>query len=99
MALLLCVQIIFVLLWCLLGVYISVRFLVAGLQRRGHNVRLLIWRVAMMKQWLVLGFVVLLGACSAEVGSKKWCDNMEDKPEGDWTLTEAKDYAKHCLLK
>lgn len=53
----------------------------------------------MMKQWLVLGLVVLLGACSAEVGSKKWCDNMEDKPEGDWTLTEAKDYAKHCLLK
>ena len=52
-----------------------------------------------MKQILMLGLVALLAACSPEVGSGKWCENMEDKPEGDWTLTEAKDYAKHCLFK
>lgn len=47
----------------------------------------------------VLGIVTLLVACSPEVGSRKWCEKMQDKPEGDWTLTEAKDYAKHCLFK
>ena len=52
-----------------------------------------------MKRRLLMGLVVILAACSPEVGSRKWCEKMEDKPEGDWTFTEAKDYAKHCLLK
>jgi hypothetical protein len=40
-----------------------------------------------------------LNACSPEVGSGKWCQNMEAKPKGDWTANEATDYAKHCLFK
>ena len=40
-----------------------------------------------------------LNACSPEVGSDKWCQNMEAKPKGDWTANEATDYAKHCLFK
>lgn len=47
----------------------------------------------------VLGLIAVLVACSPEVGSRKWCEKMQDKPEGEWTLTEAKDYAKHCLFK
>lgn len=47
----------------------------------------------------VLAFVVLLVACGAEVGSQKWCGKMENKAKGDWTATEAKDYAKHCVFK
>lgn len=47
----------------------------------------------------VLAFVVLLVACGAEVGSEKWCGKMENKAKGDWTATEAKDYAKHCVFK
>lgn len=46
-----------------------------------------------------IGVIALLSACSAEVGSRKWCENMQAKPEGEWTITEAKDYAKHCLFK
>jgi hypothetical protein len=39
-----------------------------------------------------------LAACAPEVGSEKWCQNMENKPKGDWTANEATDYAKHCLF-
>jgi hypothetical protein len=41
----------------------------------------------------------LLCACSPGVGSEKWCKNLEEKPKGEWTVNEAKDYAKHCILK
>ncbi len=42
---------------------------------------------------------LLLTACTPEVGSDKWCQNMESKPKGDWTANEATDYAKHCLFR
>ena len=38
-------------------------------------------------------------ACSAEIGSDKWCGNLKDKPKGEWTANEAKDFAKHCIFK
>lgn len=41
----------------------------------------------------------LLNSCAPKVGSPDWCENMEEKPKGDWSLNEAKDYAKHCVLK
>lgn len=49
---------------------------------------------------LALGLMtLLLTACSPEVGSDKWCHQMESKAKGDWTANEAADYAKHCLFK
>lgn len=42
---------------------------------------------------------MILSACSPEIGSDKWCQNMEAKPKGDWSANEATDYAKHCLFK
>lgn len=42
---------------------------------------------------------MFVSACAPEVGSEKWCKQMSDKPKGDWTATEAKDYAKHCVFK
>ncbi len=49
---------------------------------------------------LALGLVATIGlsACSAEIGSKEWCEGMKEKNKGDWTATEAKDFAKHCIL-
>ena len=38
-------------------------------------------------------------ACSPEVGSKEWCDDLKKKPKGDWTANQAKDFAKHCVFK
>ncbi len=53
-----------------------------------------------MKKILFLAIVTLqLLACSAEVGSERWCNDLEVKAKGDWTINEAKDYTKHCLFK
>lgn len=45
---------------------------------------------------LVIAFT--LGACAPEVGTKAWCDRMDAKAEGDWTVNEAADYARYCVL-
>lgn len=55
-----------------------------------------------LNRLFVLGMVfaaaVALSACSPDVGSPEWCEDMKAKPKGDWTANEATDYAKHCLL-
>ena len=43
-------------------------------------------------------FSVLLTGCSPEIGTKEWCSDMKEKSAGDWTATETKDYAQHCLF-
>lgn len=47
---------------------------------------------------LLLASSVLLG-CAPEVGSKAWCEQMDKKPKGDWTASEAGDYAKSCVFR
>jgi len=42
--------------------------------------------------------LTFLFACTPKVGSKEWCKNMKEKDKGDWTMTETKDYAKHCIF-
>ncbi len=44
------------------------------------------------------GLGLTLAACSPEVGSEEWCDDMKEKPTGDWTANEAADFAKQCVL-
>ena len=29
---------------------------------------------------------IQLVACSAEVGSTEWCEDLEQKPKGEWTV-------------
>jgi hypothetical protein len=49
--------------------------------------------------YIVLFSLVLLGGgCAPEVGSKAWCEQMNEKPKGDWSANEAADYAKHCVF-
>jgi hypothetical protein len=43
--------------------------------------------------------VQLLTGCAPEVGSDEWCDAIKKKSSGDMTMNEAKDYARHCILK
>lgn len=47
----------------------------------------------------VFGYVLLacIAGC-APVGSERWCENMKEKPKGDWTANEAGDFAKHCIF-
>ena len=41
---------------------------------------------------------VMLAGCAPEIGSEPWCQQLKEKPKGDWTGTEVKDYAKYCLF-
>lgn len=43
--------------------------------------------------------LLALAGCTPEVGSKAWCELMKKKPEGDWTLNEATEYAKSCIFR
>lgn len=43
-------------------------------------------------------FAGVLSACSPEVGSKEWCEDIKEKPKGDWTASEAAEFAKSCIL-
>lgn len=52
----------------------------------------------MKKILFVVTALLLLSACSPEIGSKEWCDDLKEKPKGDWTATEAKDFTKHCIF-
>lgn len=51
-----------------------------------------------MKHIFLLLFACLLMTSCAKVGSDAWCENMEEKPKGDWTANEAGDYTKYCLM-
>lgn len=54
-----------------------------------------------MKNWqamLILTIVALAG-CKAEVGSRKWCENMDEKPKGNWTANETAEYLKSCVFR
>lgn len=48
--------------------------------------------------FLGLGLMTL-AACSPEVGSKEWCEELKEKPKGDWTANEAAEFAKSCIFK
>lgn len=55
------------------------------------------------RRTILLGMLAALGgllssACSPEIGSEAWCEKMREKPKGEWTGNEARDYAKHCLF-
>jgi hypothetical protein len=37
--------------------------------------------------------------CAPEIGSEAWCDQMDKKTKGDWSLNEASEYAKSCIFR
>lgn len=43
--------------------------------------------------------MALLAACSPEVGSGEWCEDLKNKPKGEWTANQVADYSKHCVFK
>ena len=55
-------------------------------------------RTAVLKHALLAAVFTLLSACSPEVGSKAWCEEMKKKPKGEWTANEAADFTKHCIF-
>ena len=47
----------------------------------------------------ILLLALLQSACAPEVGSDEWCEEMADKPKGDWTANEATEFARSCIFK
>jgi len=45
-----------------------------------------------------LSAVVFISACSPEVGSDDWCEDLKEKDKGDWMLDETAEYARNCIL-
>ena len=37
-------------------------------------------------------------ACSPDVGSKEWCNELKEKSKGEWTANELTNYTKHCIF-
>ncbi len=52
-----------------------------------------------LKTTINLMFVSILTACAPEIGSEEWCEDMDEKPKGDWSSNEAADYAKNCVFR
>ena len=52
-----------------------------------------------MKLICIAAAVLLLNACSAEVGSEAWCADIKGKPKGEWSSNDAGNFAKHCVFK
>jgi hypothetical protein len=51
--------------------------------------------------WLIAMVTVsfAFAGCAPEVGSEKWCEALKEKPKGDWTANELKDFTANCLFK
>ncbi len=47
---------------------------------------------------ILLIAALALAACEPDVGSPEWCDSMEEKEQGKWTLDETGDFTKYCVL-
>lgn len=49
---------------------------------------------------LIAAMVLLsLEGCAPKVGSEKWCAKLQEKPKGNWTLDETKNYARYCIIR
>lgn len=52
----------------------------------------------MKKVISIVAVVFFLSACAPKIGSEEWCSDLKEKSKGDWTVTQGKDFAKHCLF-
>lgn len=54
-----------------------------------------------MKVTLSLSIILLtmfsLVGCD-RIGSESWCAKQKERPKAEWTLEEASDYTKYCVL-
>jgi hypothetical protein len=47
----------------------------------------------------LLTIFAALGACAPEVGSDAWCEALNEKSKGDWSVNEVTEFAKSCVFK
>ena len=46
---------------------------------------------------LVFATLICVTACK-QVGSEEWCADLKETPKSEWTLQQAGDYTKFCVL-
>jgi hypothetical protein len=46
-----------------------------------------------------MGGLLLLGACSVEPGSEKWCQQKAQQSKTEWSSSDAIIYARNCLIE
>lgn len=51
-----------------------------------------------MKRILIIACILTLAGCAAEPGSEKWCSAKKELSKSEWTGSDAKTYAKSCLI-
>ncbi len=54
--------------------------------------------IVMLRMFTLVTACLFISACAPEVGSEKWCQQLKEKPKGEWTANELADYTKHCLF-
>ena len=42
--------------------------------------------------------LLFVAACAPEPGTEAWCKKMKVKPKADWTVNEAADFARYCVI-
>ncbi|MFV8818650.1 DUF3012 domain-containing protein [Haliea sp. E17] len=52
-----------------------------------------------MKKILTVAIVLGLAACSAEPGSKKWCEAKAEQPKSEWSGSDATTYLANCVIE
>lgn len=50
-----------------------------------------------MKKILALFLFGGIAVGCNQVGSESWCEDLEDKPQGEWSIKDGENYVKHCL--
>jgi DUF3012 family protein len=51
-----------------------------------------------MRRILMIAGMLALGACSAEPGSEKWCEQKKEQSKTEWSSSDAITFASNCLL-
>ena len=51
-----------------------------------------------MKRMYWLALFILLGACTPEVGSERWCEKLQQTSKSSWSFDDGVAYTKHCLV-
>lgn len=52
-----------------------------------------------MRLILIACSLLILGACSVEPGSEKWCAQKKEQAKTEWSGSDMATYAKNCLIE
>ncbi len=54
--------------------------------------------MTLLRPALIMIAALALAGCEPDIGSPEWCEAMQEKEQGKWTLDETGDFTKYCVL-